>query len=211
MDVVALLLAAGESERMGTPKALLEWRGQPLLSHQLQQLQKSRASECVVVLGKDASRLETLVRAPMRPGWKARPVYNPRHREGKCSSVQAGLAAIAEPPQGILVASVDQPLDYRLINALLAVAESEWERCDAAGRRPIVVPAFHGRPGHPPLFCASLFAELMGVCEETNGLKAVVRRNPNRVLHMPWDDAGILLNLNTPVDLPTIDAWREMH
>ena len=211
MDVVALLLAAGESERMGAPKALLEWRGQPLLSHQLQQIQRSRASECVVVLGKDAARLERLVHAPMRPGWKARPIYNPRHREGRCSSIQAGLAAIATPPQGILVTSVDQPLDHRLINALLAVAESEWERCDAAGRRPIIVPAFHGRPGHPPLFCGTLFAELMGVCEETHGLKAVVRRHPGRVLQLPWDDAGILLNLNTPVDLPTIDAWREIR
>ncbi|OLC56016.1 MAG: hypothetical protein AUH92_00985 [Acidobacteria bacterium 13_1_40CM_4_69_4] len=211
MDVVALLLAAGESDRMGTPKALIEWRGQPLLSHQLQQVQKSRARECVVVLGKDASRLEKLVNAPMRPGWKARPVYNPRHREGKCASIQAGLAAIATPPEGILVASVDQPLDFRLINALLEAADTEWERCEAAGRRPIIVPAFRGRPGHPPLFCASLFAELMGVCEETHGLKAVVRRNPARVLHLPWDDAGILLNLNTPLDLPSPGAWRELH
>src|SRR6267378_8337339 len=195
MDVVAVLLAAGESERMGTPKALLEWRGQPLLSHQIQQIQRSRVSECVVVLGRDASRLEKLAHAPMRPGWKARPVYNPRHREGKCSSIQAGLAAIATPPEGILVASVDQPLDFRLLNALLAAADAEWARRDAAGRRRIVVPAFRGRPGHPPLFCASLFAELMGVCEETHGLKAVVRRNPERVLHLPWDDAGVLLNL----------------
>jgi len=211
MDVVALLLAAGESERMGAPKALLEWHGQPLLSHQLQQIQKSRARECVVVLGKDAAGLEGLVHAPMRPGWKARPVYNPRHREGKCASIQAGLAAIATPPTGILVASVDQPLDFRLINALLEAAETEWERCDAAGRRPIIVPAFRGRPGHPPLFCASLFAELMGVSEETHGLKAVVRRNPGRVLHLPWDDSGILLNLNAPIDLPAIDAWRALH
>ena len=211
MDVVALLLAAGESERMGAPKALLEWHGQPLLSHQLQQIQKSRARECVVVLGKDAAGLEGLVHAPMRPGWKARPVYNPRHREGKCASIQAGLAAIATPPTGILVASVDQPLDFRLINALLAAAETEWERCDPAGRRPIIVPAFRGRPGHPPLFCASLFAELMGVSEETHGLKAVVRRNPGRVLHLPWDDSGILLNLNAPIDLTAIDAWRALH
>ncbi len=194
MDVVALLLAAGESERMGAPKALLEWHGQPLLSHQLQQIQKSRARECVVVLGKDAAGLEGLVHAPMRPGWKARPVYNPRHREGKCASIP-----------------VDQPLDFRLINALLEAAETEWERCDAAGRRPIIVPAFRGRPGHPPLFCASLFAELMGVSEETHGLKAVVRRNPGRVLHLPWDDSGILLNLNAPIDLTAIDAWRALH
>jgi len=93
MDVVALLLAAGESERMGTPKALLEWRGQSLLSHQIQQVQKSRVNECFVVLGKDAERLLPLVRSPMRPGWKARPVYNPRYREGKCAARPAWIEA----------------------------------------------------------------------------------------------------------------------
>jgi len=211
MDVVAILLAAGESERMGSPKALLEWRGQPLLSHQIQQVQKSRVNECFVVLGKDAERLLPLVRSPMRPGWKARPVYNPRYREGKCASIQAGLAAVATPPDGILVASVDQPLDADLLNALLSAAETEWEKCDAAGRRSIIVPAFHGRPGHPPLFRGSLFAELMGISEEAHGLKAVVRKTPARVMHLPWDDSGILLNLNAPLDLPSLAARRELR
>jgi molybdenum cofactor cytidylyltransferase len=211
MDVVALLLAAGESERMGTPKALLEWRGLPLLSYQLQQIQKSRINECVVVLGKDARALEPLTRSSMRPGWKARSVFNPHYADGKCASIQAGLAAIASPPDGILVASVDQPLESRLLNALLHAAESEWEKCEAAGKRTIVVPAFHGRPGHPPLFGASLFAELMGISEESQGLKAVVRRSAARVMLMPWDDAGILLNLNTPLDLPSLEARRELR
>src|SRR5574341_2218905 len=165
MNVVAVLLAAGESERMGTPKALLDWDGQPLLSHQLQQIQKSRIKECVVVLGKDARRLEPLVKPPVRPGWKARPVFNSRYREGKSASIQAGLAAIPTLPDGILVASVDQPLHTRLLNALLAAAESEWEKCEAAGRQSIIVPFFQERPGHPPLFCSTLFAELMGISE----------------------------------------------
>jgi len=211
MNVVALLLAAGESERMGTTKALLEWRGLPLLSHQIQQIQKSRVSECVVVLGKDAERLLPLVRSTIHPGWKARPVFNPRYREGKCTSIQAGLAAIATLPDGILVASVDQPLGSGLLNALVRAADIEWEKCDAAGRRGIVVPAFRGRPGHPPMFRASLFSELMGVCEETQGLKAVVRRDPARVMHLPWDDSDILLNLNTPLDLPAIDSRHELR
>jgi molybdenum cofactor cytidylyltransferase len=211
MDVVALLLAAGESERMGTPKGLLQWRGQPLLSHQIQQIQKSRVSECVVVLGRDSERLLPLVHSPMRPGWKARPVVNPRYREGKCASIQAGLTAVATRPDGILIASVDQPLEADLLNALLRAAESEWEKCAAAGRRGIIVPAFHGRPGHPPLFRAALFAELMGINEETQGLKAVVRRNPARVMHLPWDDSGILLNLNTPLDLPSLETRRALR
>jgi molybdenum cofactor cytidylyltransferase len=211
MDVVALLLAAGESERMGAPKALLDWHGQPLLSYQLQQIQKSRLNECVVVLGKDAARLERLVNSPMRPGWKARSVYNPRYRDGKCASIEAGLAALPAPPDGILIASVDQPLSARLLNALLLSAEAEWDRCEAAGRRTIIVPAFHGRAGHPVLFSANLFGELLGICEETLGLKAVVRRKPGRVLLLPWDDAGVLLNLNTPVDLGAIDPRRQLN
>jgi molybdenum cofactor cytidylyltransferase len=210
MNVVALLLAAGESERMGTPKALLEWRGLPLLTHQLQHIQKSRIHDCIVVLGKGAADLERLVKAPMRPGWKARPVYNPRYRDGKCASIQAGLAAIDAPPDGILVASVDQPLHHRLLNALLRAAETDWEKCDAAGRHRIIVPTFHGRPGHPPLFCASIFAELMGISEESQGLKAVVRRSPSRVLGLPWHDDEILLNLNAPVDLPS-SGLRELR
>lgn len=210
MDVVAVLLAAGESERMGTPKALLEWRGLPLISHQLQQIQKSRVAECVVVLGREADRLEPMVKPSFWPGWKARAVYNPRHYEGKCGSIVAGLAALAVPPDGIVVLAVDQPVHHRLLNALLAAAEEEWEKSDTAGRRTIVVPAFHGRKGHPPFFCASLFAELMGISEEAEGLKAVVRRNPARVLQMPWDDAGILMNLNAPVDVGWLDVRRGM-
>ncbi len=202
MNVVALLLAAGDSERMGSPKALLPWGGQPLLSHQLQQIQKSRIAECVVVLGRDPERLEPLVHAPLRPGWKARAVYNPRHAQGKCASIQAGLTCLPGPPDGILIASVDQPLDTRLVDRLLAAAEEEWERSEAAGRRSILVPAFRGRRGHPPLFCGSLFAELMGVDEESEGLRAVVRRRPARVREVPWHDAAILMNLNAPVDLP---------
>ncbi len=79
MNAIALLLAAGGSERMGSPKALLPWRGQPLLSHQLQQIRKSGVSECVVVLGTGADRLAPLVRPSFGQSGKTRSVINPRH------------------------------------------------------------------------------------------------------------------------------------
>src|SRR3989442_408669 len=111
----------------------------------------------------------------------------------------------------LLVAWVDKPLESRLLNALFHAAEFEWERCDAGGKRGIIVPPSHGRPAHPPLFCASLFAELMGISEESEGLKAVVRRSAARLMQLPWDDAGILLNLNTPLDHPSLEARRELR
>jgi molybdenum cofactor cytidylyltransferase len=209
MDIIAILLAAGESERMGTPKGLLAWRGQPLLAHQVQQIQRSRVSECVVVLGREADRLEPLVHTPRHPVRKAHTVHNPRAGQGKCSSILAGLTSLPQRPDGVLIASVDQPLDHRLLDAMLLAAETEWDRSEAVGRRTILVPVCQGRRGHPPLFCGSLMAELMGITEEGQGLKAVVRRQHERVLEVPWASPEILLNLNTPHDLGAGDPPRD--
>jgi len=209
MKTTSLLLAAGESERMGFPKALLRWGGRPLLSHQLSALQRSRIDECIVVLGREADRLRGMVRPILRPhGWKAHAVINPRPSDGKASSVQAGLAALSRPPDAILIAAVDQPLETRLVDALLETAEKEWimPRDGVWPARRIVVPTFDGKRGHPTLFHGSLLSELLGVSEATEGLRRVVRRIPERVLEMPWPRSGILLNLNAPGDL---EALRE--
>jgi molybdenum cofactor cytidylyltransferase len=198
---VAILLAAGDSVRMGSPKALIEWRGRPLLRHQLERIGESRVAGCVVVLGREAERLEALVRASAGPGGTTRCVVNPRHAEGRCSSILAGLGALPSlpaPPEAIVVVSVDQPLPARLLDALLDAARLEWS---GAGGRTILVPAFHGRRGHPPLFRGSLLPELTDIREATEGLKAVVRRRPERVLEVPWDDDQVLLNLNDGSDL----------
>lgn len=205
MITLALLLAAGESERMGTPKALIDWNGQPLLLHQLQQIQKSRIAECIVVLGHGADRLEPMVRRPFRPGWKARAVCNPRHAEGKCSSIRFGLLSLLRRPEGLLVASVDQPLEHRLVDALIAAAEEEWGRGPGSGAE-IILPVHQGRRGHPVLFRGALLPELLGVREETQGLKTVVRRLPERVHEVPWDSGQILLNLNTPLDMARVTS-----
>lgn len=201
MEIVAVLLAAGDSERMGQPKALMPWRGRVLLRHQLCEIQKSAVSECVTVLGRDAGLLTPVVESSVRPTWKARAVYNPRHAEGKSASIRAGLTSLCERPDGVLIAAVDQPLDHRLVNALIARAGEEWERGRAAGRRLILIPTFTGRRGHPPLFSGDLLGELMEVREESEGLRAIIRRDPGRVLEVPWDSDEILLNLNTPADL----------
>jgi len=208
VDVVAILLAAGQSERMGTPKALLSWHGQPLLSHQLQQIQKSRVHECFVVLGAGADRLQPIVDRSIWPGWKSRAVHNPRHEEGKTTSVIAGLTALPSPPDGVLVLAVDQPADWRLLNALIEAAERERDRGRACAHASVFLPMFRGRRGHPTLFCGSLFGELMGISEESEGLKAVVRRSPERVKAIEWDDPAVLIDLNTPFDLPAPPAGR---
>jgi molybdenum cofactor cytidylyltransferase len=210
---VAILLAAGASERMGRTKPLVPWGGRPLIAHQLAEIQRSRLAECVVVLGREAASVEPWVRSPLRFGWKARSVVNPRPGEGRSASIRAGLTALGAPPGAILIASVDQPLRRDLIDALLAAGGAEWDRAavgrpadgavavDSGVRRTIVVPAFQGRRGHPPLFHGALMGELLGVSEAGEGLRQVMLRLPERVLEMPWQHDDILLNLNTPLDL----------
>jgi len=190
---------------MGAPKALVDWRGRPLIAHQLEALHRSRIDECIVVLGNEAPRLQPMVAPRFRPGWRARAVRNPRPEDGRSASIRAGLGALLGPPDALLVAAVDQPLETGLVDALLAAAAGEWgpagtqpglPRADAP--RLILLPVFEGRRGHPPVFHGALLPELLGVSEENEGLRAVVRRRPERVLEIPWASPDILLNLNTP-------------
>ena len=122
----------------------------------------------------------------------------------------AGLTALWSRPDGVLFASIDQPLDHRVIDAMIDAAEDEWDCGDADRRRTVVLPVFQGRRGHPVLFCGCLLGELMGISEESEGLKAVVRRDPSRVLEVPWRSSEILLNLNLPIDLPRSGARRHL-
>jgi molybdenum cofactor cytidylyltransferase len=206
MRSVAILLAAGESRRMGAPKALVDWRGRPLIAHQLDALHRSLIDECIVVLGNDAPLMLPLVTPRFRPGWRARAVRNPRPEEGRSASIRAGLGALLGPPDALLLAAVDQPLETGLVDALLAAAAREWGGAGDPGLprahapRLILVPVFEGRRGHPPLFNGALLPELLGVGEESEGLRAVVRRRPERVLEIPWASPDILLNLNTPAE-----------
>src|SRR5262245_23358738 len=104
MPHAAVLLAAGESPRMGGLKALPDWRGQPLLLYQLDQLSSAGLDPIIVVLG---HRAEALLPYVERSG--ARAVENPIYQEGRASSVRAGARALPPDCDGVLVLSVDQP------------------------------------------------------------------------------------------------------
>jgi molybdenum cofactor cytidylyltransferase len=186
--VAAVLLAAGESTRMGEAKALLPWTdGRPLLAFQHAALTAAGYAPVIVVLGHRAREL----RAALPPD--AHTVVNPRYAEGRATSIAAGVRALPDGLAGVLVVSVDQP---RAVATLRALREA-WER---AGRPALAVPALNGLPGHPPLFNARLRAELEAVSEERQGLREVVSRHREARVLVPVDDPLTLTNLNTPAD-----------
>ena len=183
--VSAILAAAGLSSRMGRPKPLLPWRGETLVESQIRALLEGGADEVVVVLGHRADEVLPRVKAA-----GARAVVNPRYRDGRASSIKAGLSAITESAAHILILGVDQP---RTAAIIASVVESHLT-ADAL----ITSPRVGGRGGHPLIFSARLLPELRRISERQQGLREVFERHRAEINAVHVDDPMARLDLNTP-------------
>ena len=195
----AILLAAGESTRMGQLKALLPWRGQTLLEHQVSALRDGGADRVVVVLGHRADELRPLLEGNEGVTW----TLNPDYRQGKTTSIKAGLSAIPSslPLEGEGQSGGEIVRDIILLNVDQPRSASDVARILNAHRisnYAVTVPEYNGKGGHPIVLSASLLPELCEIDEESQGIKAVVRRRPESVNRIPLDNPEILLDLNTP-------------
>lgn len=201
--VVAVVLAAGASTRMGAPKALLPWQGQPLASYVVSELLRippnpSRhghngyvpgLERIVVVVGHRAQEVMASVPADRRVAI----VINRDWEAGKSGSVVAGLSGVPEG-RHTLITGVDQPRPASVIHAVIANHMEGTERND---RRLITIAGALGRRGHPTIFSPLLRDDLFGIEEATLGLRAVIARYEAMVHTFDTGDEIALLNLNT--------------
>jgi len=186
-EVWAILLAAGESSRMGRLKALLPWRNTTLLEHQLRALLDAGANQVVVVLGHDADRLKPIVESTDGASW----TLNPDYLQGKTTSLKSGVAALTgQQVSDVLLLNVDQPRSADTVRTLL--------KRHLASPYLITIPTHGGKGGHPILITAELLPELAEINEESQGLKAVVRRHAEATERFELDDPTLLWDLNTP-------------
>lgn len=183
--VSAILTAAGESKRMGRSKPLLAWRGVTLIEHQIGALTDGGAAEIVAVLGHKADAV-----APKAAGMGARCVLNADYREGKTTSIKAGLSAVSADADAIMLLAVDQPRAAAIVSAVIAA--------HYAGGALITSPRYRGHGGHPLIFAASLRDELARISERKQGIREVFQRHRDSVYEHPIDDPMIRLDLNTP-------------
>ncbi len=186
--VEAILLAAGESRRMGHLKPLLRV-GELTFVERLTGALLEAVSRVVVVLGAGAEE----VRRALPSDSRVVPVENPDYRRGQMSSLRIGLGAISDYAGAAIVHLSDHPL---VSAATFCAVVEEYRR----GGGPIVIARYRGKRGHPVLFSRLLFAELMSVGDE-QGARAVVDREPARVTYIEVEDRGVTMDLDTPADL----------
>ena len=187
--LAAVILAAGESRRMGTPKALLPYRGKTFLAHLLEVTRHPQVGLTRVVVG---AHREEIQRVAMLPPGEI--IFNSDWQKGQLSSIQTALRSLpGKDLDGILLCPVDHPLVSPELVALLI------EQYYTSGKL-IVVPKHAGRRGHPMIFSSGLFSELLSAPESV-GARAVVWAHAKDVLEVPTDEEGVILNLNDPATL----------
>lgn len=187
--LVAVILAAGESRRMGTPKALLPYRGKTFIEHLLEITRHPRIAAGRIVLG--AHRDEIRAKLPREA---ASIVVNPDWRQGQLSSILAAIQTIpADETAGLILCPVDHPLfSPKLIAQLIDAFYSTGQL--------IVLPVYHGRRGHPVIFAASLYPELLAASPAI-GAREVVWAHAAQLHEVPTEEEGVVLNINDPETL----------
>lgn len=193
--IEGILLAAGESRRMGYPKPLLEIRGRSFLATLAQAMLESVA-RLIVVVGAYADAVRCAVPGDSR----IVVVENPGYLRGQLSSIKVGLNAVGGEAAGAIVHLADHPLVRAATFATLI--EEYWH-----SRKPIVIARYKDRRGHPVLFERALFAELQAAPED-QGARVVVSADPGRVAYVELDDPGIVMDLDTPEDLERAGLGR---
>jgi len=188
-----VILAAGDSTRMGSPKALLLTPdGRTFVAAIVETFIAAGIADIVVVTGRDHDRIvEALAsaRLPVPP----RIARNPNASRGQLSSLLTGMdASVTSNTQAVVVTLVDVPL---LAPETVRLVVSEWQRA----RAPIVRPAIGDRHGHPVIFDQRVFPELRMAPPDV-GAKSVVRAHAGEVLNVPVTDEGCLVDVDTPRD-----------
>jgi len=181
--ISAILLAAGESNRMGQPKQLMPFGQSTILERTIDNLLNSAASETIVVLGyREEDIRKTIAGKPVKIA------INPDYQQGMSTSIIAGLKQVDKRAPAVLIALGDQPfVDSQTINSLVEAF--------IANNRGIIIPVYQGRGGNPVIFAIKYKGELLNLKGDVGG-REIIKRHPDDALEVAVNCEGVLLDID---------------
>jgi len=187
--IACILLAAGESKRFGSPKPLASINGVPAVRAICDTLLASAVGRVIVVLGHEAEAVRPAVPRDER----VRIVVNQDYRRGMTSSFQTGLAFAPSNAAGLMLLPVDMPFVAPPTIDLLCQKFKEEGPL-------ILVPTYHDRSGHPPVFSSSLSDDFKAM-KTGEPLSNLQHRLKQKTCYLPVDDPGVIRTYSTPEEL----------
>lgn len=185
--ISALILAAGQSKRMGQPKMPLPWGNMTVLEHVISTFKDAGIEDILVITGGAREQVEALV------GDSAHTLFNPAYAEGEMlSSIQCGLAALKSRTQATLIGLGDQP---QVRESSVKLVMEEYLKSGAS----LIVPSFQMRRGHPWLAAREHWDEILHMSSPESP-RDFLNRHANDIRYVLLDDPGVLKDLDTPED-----------
>ena len=187
MFTSAIILAAGESVRMGQPKLLLRWGEISLLEQAVDNFLASAVSEVNIVLGYRAAEMRTLL-----GDRSVNIAVNSEYSQGMSTSIIAGINIMSPKTQGIILALADQPSVTSLtIDRLIQAYELK--------QKGIIIPVYHGQRGNPVIFDIKYRDKLLALKGDTGG-REIIHTYYDDIQEVSVDNRGILIDIDTPED-----------
>ena len=192
--IAGVLMAAGTSSRMGADNKLLkEWQGTPLIVHAMSTLKGAKLDHILVVTGHDADQI-----APLLPEGTAT-AHNTHFAEGMSTSVKTAIQNLPDEIDGALFMLADMPdVNASTLDELIAAIK---DHPDALA----IVPTWQGKRGNPVLWRREAFPLLTNL-QGDQGARQIMMDHADRVIDLPVDDSGILLDVDTEAALKALSA-----
>jgi len=190
--ISGILLAAGESRRMGQPKLLLPWGNTTILEKVVDTYLKTQISELIVVVGTNQKSLKAiLISKPVII------VENPYYQEGMSTSIRNGVEAASNQAEGYLIGLGDQPLiTPDIINSLITVFSNEHPG--------IAICSHKKKKGHPVIFARKFRQALCNLKGDIGG-RTIIRKHGAEVKYVEVESEAIFMDIDTPDDYQKLD------
>ncbi len=186
--IAAVVLAAGESKRMGKPKLVLPWGKETVIAKVVRTLMEVGLEDIIIVTG----GASTLVEAALE-SLKVRILQNPNFaRSEMLASCQIGFQALNPQTEAALVVLGDQPqIESEVVKSVLRLYEKS---------KPIlIVPSYRMHRGHPWLIARELWMKVLAL-QPQETLRDFLTQNASLITYLPVDSASVLQDLDTPAD-----------